>query len=93
MSLTVVQVGRVLQLAYNMRKVAIIGAGAAGLCMARYLRAKSRIFDFAIYERGNEVGGTWIYNDNIPQLKHGCAGVEALRSNEEVHSSMYKNLR
>ena len=76
-----------------MRSVAIIGAGAAGLCMARYLRAKSRVFDFVIYERGKGIGGTWIYDDKIPPLKHGSAGVEALRSNEEVHSSMYKNLR
>ena len=76
-----------------MKSVAIIGAGAAGLCMARHLRAKSRVFNFVLYERGKEIGGTWVYNDEIPRMKDGFAGLEALRSSSEVHSSMYKNLR
>jgi len=39
-------------------RIAIIGAGAAGLCMAVRLR-DAGIDSFAIYEKSNGVGGTW----------------------------------
>lgn len=39
-------------------RVAIIGAGAAGLCMAIRLR-DAGIDSFTIYEKSNGVGGTW----------------------------------
>ena len=76
-----------------MKRVAIIGGGAAGLCMARYLGAKSRMFNFVIYEKGKGIGGTWAYDDSIPSLKYGHAGLEDLKNNKDIHSSMYKNLR
>jgi cation diffusion facilitator CzcD-associated flavoprotein CzcO len=40
-----------------MAKVAVIGAGPAGLVAARYL--KSEGFEPAIFERGDRVGGQW----------------------------------
>jgi cation diffusion facilitator CzcD-associated flavoprotein CzcO len=42
-------------------KIAIIGAGPGGLCMAIELR-KAGIEDFVILEKGSGVGGTWRHN-------------------------------
>ncbi len=42
-------------------RIAIIGAGAAGMIMAIRLQ-KAGFDDFVIYEKGNEVGGTWREN-------------------------------
>ncbi len=41
--------------------IAIIGAGIAGLCMAIKLR-EAGIHSFTIYEKADEVGGTWREN-------------------------------
>lgn len=65
------------------KKVCIIGAGAAGLCVARHLSSNEFMFDIVIYEQTNLVGGTWNYNENI--------GVD--KSGHRIHSSMYKNLK
>ena len=46
-----------------MRRVAVIGAGAAGLCAAKHLMGKG--IDVVIYEMGTRIGGLWVYeNDN-----------------------------
>ena len=43
--------------------IAIIGAGAAGICMAKYLREVG--FHVTIFETGSNIGGMWCYmNDN-----------------------------
>ncbi|QWF85267.1 putative monooxygenase [Amycolatopsis sp. CA-230715] len=39
-------------------RVAIVGAGMAGLCMAAKLR-RAGFDDFVVHERADEVGGTW----------------------------------
>ncbi|KXF57201.1 hypothetical protein AXA44_30940 [Rhodococcus sp. SC4] len=45
------------------RKIAIIGAGAAGLCTAKYLLDDGH--DVTVFEIGTQVGGIWVYdNDN-----------------------------
>lgn len=45
------------------QRVAVIGAGACGLCAAKYLLASG--FDVTVYEIGTQVGGMWCYgNDN-----------------------------
>ena len=45
------------------RRVAVIGAGAAGLCTAKHLLASG--VEVVIYELGSYVGGLWVYeNDN-----------------------------
>ena len=43
--------------------IAVIGAGAAGLCAAKHLLAgKQRV---TVFEHGSHVGGLWVYeNDN-----------------------------
>lgn len=43
-------------------KVVIIGAGFSGLAMACQLQDKFGEFDYTIYERSKEVGGTWSAN-------------------------------
>jgi cation diffusion facilitator CzcD-associated flavoprotein CzcO len=42
-------------------RVAIIGAGMSGICMAIKLR-QAGIYDFTIYEKADRVGGTWREN-------------------------------
>ena len=42
-------------------KVAIVGGGFGGLCMAIKLR-EAGIDDFLLLEKGDDVGGTWNHN-------------------------------
>ena len=45
------------------RRVAIIGAGACGICAAKYLIEVG--FDVTVFEIGSQIGGMWCYlNDN-----------------------------
>ncbi len=45
------------------RRVAVVGAGAAGLCAAKYLLARG--VEVVLFELGSSVGGLWVYdNDN-----------------------------
>ena len=61
----------------------MIGAGASGLTSARNLAAYPDEFDIVVFDRDSDVGGVWIYSDNVDVDEH----------NLPVHSSMYKNLR
>jgi len=62
--------------------VAVIGAGAAGLCAARHLSSHPKI-RATVFEQAGSVGGTWVYTDNIGKDEMGLS----------IHSSMYKNLK
>ncbi|CAH1244516.1 FMO4 [Branchiostoma lanceolatum] len=64
-------------------RVAVIGAGPAGLCAARHLSAEPDRYLPTVYEQTAAVGGTWVYTDRTGTDEHGIP----------VHSSMYKNLR
>lgn len=45
------------------RRVAIVGAGACGICAAKYLLEVG--FDVTVFEIGGQIGGLWCYlNDN-----------------------------
>ena len=45
------------------KRVAVIGAGACGICAAKYLLEVG--FDVTLYEIGSQIGGLWCYqNDN-----------------------------
>lgn len=47
----------------EVRSVAVIGAGAAGLSAARYLMASGH--EVTVFELGSRIGGLWVYgNDN-----------------------------
>ncbi len=43
-------------------RVAVIGAGAAGICAAKYLLAAG--FDVTVFELGSRVGGMWLYGND-----------------------------
>jgi cation diffusion facilitator CzcD-associated flavoprotein CzcO len=46
-----------------MTLIAVIGAGAGGLCAAKHLRVDGH--DVTVFEMGSRVGGLWVYdNDN-----------------------------
>ena len=66
-----------------MQRVCVIGAGAAGLCAARYLSAKPNLFEPVVFEKADCIGGTWVYTDETGTDRHGLP----------IHSSMYKNLK
>lgn len=44
----------------EVRRVAVIGAGAAGLAAARRMK---QFFDVTVFEATESVGGTWHYTD------------------------------
>ena len=47
----------------NKKRIAVIGAGACGLCAAKYLTQAG--LDVTIFEIGSQMGGMWCYeNDN-----------------------------
>ncbi|MBN3304738.1 GSXL3 monooxygenase, partial [Amia calva] len=65
-------------------RVAVIGAGAAGLCAARHLLARADTFaPPAVFELTERVGGTWVYEDRVGSYNDG----------RPVLGSMYRDLR
>jgi hypothetical protein len=76
----------------KIHKVAIIGAGAAGLAAARELK---KDFDVHVLEQAGDVGGVWQYTDDVEESL-----IDPLLSTSKpdagrvkVHSSMYRSLR
>lgn len=67
-------------------RVAVVGAGAAGLASIRALRLESH--DVVAYELASEVGGTWRYGEDVEDDALGTAETRA-----RVHGSMYASLR
>ncbi|XP_059478789.1 senecionine N-oxygenase [Neocloeon triangulifer] len=65
------------------QRVAVIGAGAAGLAAARQVSARADEFECVVFEMSDQVGGTWVYTDQVGKDEFGLP----------VHSSMYKSLR
>ncbi|KAM6985850.1 uncharacterized protein FYW47_009156 [Aplochiton taeniatus] len=65
-------------------RVAVVGAGAAGLCAARHILSRPDTFaPPVVYELTEHVGGTWYYEERVGSYDNGLP----------IHSSMYKNLR
>ena len=74
-----------------MKKVAVVGAGGAGLCCAHHLSRYPEKFQFSVFEQASEVGGTWVYEKREEQprdVRH-----RDTKGSPQIHSSMYKNLR
>jgi hypothetical protein len=67
------------------RRVAVIGAGAAGLCAAKHLKARG--IEPVIFEIGTRIGGLWVYeNDNGLSPAY-----ESLHVNSEARVTAYKD--
>lgn len=62
-------------------RIAIIGAGVAGLASARRC-LENGFADIVVYERSKVVGGTWVYDERIGLDEFGLP----------IHTSMYQNL-
>jgi thioredoxin reductase len=65
-------------------RVAVIGAGAAGLVAARELARAG--LDVTVFERSDTVGGIWVYT---PETESDPLGLRGPR----IHSSLYASLR
>ena len=66
-------------------RAAVIGAGAAGLCAAKYLLARG--VEVVIYELGSNIGGLWVYeNDNGLSPAY-----RSLHLNSEARVTAYKD--
>lgn len=61
--------------------VGIIGAGPAGLISAKHALAYG--YNVTIYEKNDDLGGTWLFTENMGKNKYGG----------NVHTAMYKGLR
>lgn len=62
-------------------RVAIIGAGYAGLCAAKYAIADGH--NVTVFEQTSNFGGTWWYTDQTGVDKYGIG----------IHTSLYEGLR
>lgn len=62
-------------------RVAVIGAGTAGLCAAKNCAQVG--FDVTVFEQSSAIGGTWVYSDDVGKTKYGL----------DVHTSMYRGLQ
>lgn len=69
----------------GLMRVAVIGAGAAGLVTARELLREG--LEPVVLERGDELGGQWRYQDRVEDDPLGLA------PSRRVHSSIYASLR
>jgi len=67
------------------KRVAVIGAGAAGLCAAKHLLVRG--VDVVVFEMGSCIGGLWVYNND-----NGMApAYKSLHLNSEVAVTAYKD--
>lgn len=67
-------------------RVAVIGAGAAGLVAARELRREGH--QVVVFEKDDQIGGTWVYT---PHVETDLLGLDPFRP--IIHSSLYDSLR
>lgn len=62
-------------------KIAIIGAGAAGLDALRHSLAANHVCE--VFEKTDRIGGTWVFNNKVGLDNNGLP----------IHSSMYAGLK
>ncbi|KAK2602819.1 hypothetical protein N8I77_009324 [Diaporthe amygdali] len=87
---------------FDVKKIAIIGAGPCGLSAARYLVAQQAFDSVVVFEQNPEVGGVWYYSreptssQHVPQVSPFCppdAPVKEPNGNAPVFASpMYQLL-
>lgn len=61
--------------------IAVIGAGVSGLLSAKHALADGH--DVTVYEQQDELGGVWVYTDQVGKNQYGV----------DTHTAMYKGLR
>lgn len=67
-----------------LQRLAVVGAGAAGLCAARHILSRPNIFaPPVVFEMNGHIGGTWCYEERVGTHDDG----------RPIHSSMYRDLR
>ncbi|XP_077301024.1 senecionine N-oxygenase-like isoform X2 [Arctopsyche grandis] len=64
-------------------RIAVIGAGVGGLASLHHITSELPGADVVAFDINSDIGGTWIYNDNVGVDEYGIP----------LMSSMYKNLR
>lgn len=64
-------------------KIAVIGAGSAGLAALRHCVSDAYNTEVICYEKTDQVGGTWVYREETGVDRYGLP----------IHTSMYENLR
>lgn len=64
-------------------KIAVIGAGAAGLAALRHCVSESYRDEVVCYEKTEQIGGTWVYREETGLDRYGLP----------IHTSTYKSLR
>jgi len=50
---------------FNVKRIAIIGAGPSGLAVAKYLVAENSFSTIDVFEQQSQVGGVWNYTANV----------------------------
>lgn len=66
------------------RHIAVIGAGASGLCSAKYLIDAGH--DVTVYEAGSKVGGLWTYdNDNGASIAYKSLHINSEKNATQFH--------
>ncbi|KAG5680244.1 hypothetical protein PVAND_009766 [Polypedilum vanderplanki] len=63
-----------------MKRVCVVGAGAAGICAVKNCLEQG--LDVIAFEQSKEIGGTWVYTDKTGKDENGL----------DIHSSMYRSL-
>lgn len=61
--------------------IAVVGAGPAGIVTAKHCVDGGH--NVTVYEQNKELGGVWVYTDEIGKNQYGL----------NIHTAMYKGLR
>lgn len=89
---------------FDVKRVAIIGAGPCGLSAAKYLLAQQHFDSIVVYEKNPEVGGVWYYSRksseklHVPQTSPFCPPDPPIKSGNDdggapvFPSPMYETL-
>lgn len=62
------------------KKIAVIGGGASGICAAKH--SLQHGYQVTVFEQTSNIGGLWVYTDKTGIDDNGLP----------VHTAMYKNL-
>ena len=71
------------------KQIAVIGAGASGICMAKYLLESGA--DVTVFEMGTKIGGLWCYdNDNGASSIYKTLHINTARNLTRFHDFDFK---